>query len=331
MMGIIGTGSFGTALACVLANNNPTNNIFIYGKDEQQLQAIKQHRVNNYYLPDVVLPQNLVAAFDLETLVAKVLDILIVVPSANFTEVMHSLKPLITKKHRIVWATKGLDAASQKFLHQIVEDVLGKSQQYAIISGPSFAREVALGLPTAVAVAANNDDFAKDVIKYFHSKNFRVYASNDIIGVQLGGIIKNIFAVACGIADGLGLGANARAAIITRGLAEMLRLGKVLGAKEKTLIGLAGCGDMVLTCTDDQSRNRRLGLAIGKGKSVEVAQKEIGQALESLSNCVAINNLARTYNIELPIAQEVEAILTNKTEARLALERLMARDPTTEN
>ena len=274
MIGIIGAGSFGTALATILASNTK-DPVYIYGENTEQLKEINEKHTNSHYIPGVPLPKNLEAKFSLEDIVSSVDDVLVVIPSKGFADFLTKLKPLLKPNQRLAWATKGLDAKSNRFLHEVVEDTLGKSINYAVLSGPSFAKEVAQGIPTAVAVASNSSDFSKDLIAKFFSKNFRVYNNNDIIGVQLGGIVKNIFAVACGVSDGLGLGANSRAAIITRGMAEMLRLGKALGASQTTLMGLAGLGDIILTCTDNQSRNRRLGLALGKGNSVESAKKEI--------------------------------------------------------
>lgn len=329
MIGIIGAGSFGTALGAVLARNTKEP-VYIFGQNVKQLEEINSNNTNEQYLPGIKLPANLKAKFELEDIVSSVNDILIVIPSAGFADFVKSLKPTLKQGQRVAWATKGLDAKNHLFLHEVMDNTFGSDFPYAVISGPSFAREVASEIPTAVAIASNSEDFSKELIDRFFSKNFRVYNNNDIVGVQLGGIVKNIFAVACGISDGLGLGANTRAAIITRGMAEMLRLGKALGAKQNTLMGLAGLGDIILTCTDDQSRNRRLGLALGKGNSVESAKNEIGQAVEALDNCSAVCRIGKERNLELPIAETVEAILEGKMSPKDGLLELVSRKPTSE-
>ena len=229
------------------------------------LAQINQQHKNNKYLANIQLPANIIASADLQHVVKKHHDLLLCVPSHAFATLLDTLQPMLTSQHRIAWATKGLDAQSGRFLDYTITNRLPNIHSLAVLSGPSFAMEVAQLLPTAITLAANEVQFGSDLADYLHSNVFRVYNSQDMIGVQLGGVIKNIMAVATGVADGLALGANTRAALITRGLAEMLRLGQALGAKTETLTGLSGLGDLILTCTDNQSRNRRFGLAIGQG------------------------------------------------------------------
>jgi glycerol-3-phosphate dehydrogenase (NAD(P)+) len=249
---------------------------------------------------------------------------LIVVPSQGFRDLLHKLKPLLNEKHLLSWATKGIEVGTGKLLHQVLtEEIPGCF--YAVVSGPTFALEVAKGLPTAMTVAANNVDLARSIAHAFQAGNFRVYTSNDVLGVELGGAIKNVLAIAAGISDGMGFGANARAALITRGLAEIRRLGKKLGAQDETLMGLAGVGDLVLTCTDDLSRNRRLGLALGQGKGIQEAIDEIGQAIEGLKSSHSINLLSETAGVEMPICQHVHAILYQGLSPKTAVSELLAR------
>lgn len=330
MLGVIGAGSWGTALAIVLANNSNLELVPVWARDVKQLQLMQQQRKNFKYLPEVILPDKIVFFNSLQDLLVTAQDILITVPSKAFAAIIQELKPYINSRHRIAWATKGLEATTGEFFSELVARELGQERRAAVLSGPSFAYEVAIGLPTAVTIAANNAVFLSDMAAYFHSNNFRVYTNTDVIGVQLGGIVKNIFAVAAGIAEGLGFGANARAALITRGLVEMQRLGSCLGAKAETLTGLAGLGDMILSCTDNQSRNRRFGLALAEGKTVAEAQQIVGQVVEAVYNTAAICNKAYQFGVEVPITTQINLILQNKTTPQQALENLFARKPNKE-
>lgn len=331
MIGVIGAGSWGTALAVVLAKNTALEFVPLWDRDTPNLQAMQNQRRNPKYLPTIELPGKMVFLDNLQDLVTKVQDIFLVVPSHAFSSVIQEIKPYINKNHRIAWATKGLDATTGSFFSELIQQRLGKNRPCAVLSGPSFAFEVASGLPTAVTIAANDREFLQDMVNYFHVNSFRVYTSNDLIGVQLGGVAKNVYAVAAGIADGLGFGANARAALITRGLAEMQRLGKKLGAAQKTLTGLAGLGDMILTCTDNQSRNRRFGLALAEGKTIDAAQKEIGQVIEAVHNTTTLCEKALAVGVEMPIANQVDLILQNSITPQQAVQNLMARKPVNEN
>lgn len=326
MIAVFGSGSWGTALAAALARNNKSV-ITIWGRDLEVLEQIKTKNINQKYLPNVSLPENLTAEQNLEAILQKNSDILIAIPSKGFVEFIHKIKPYLTKEHRIVWATKGLEPSTGRMLHEVIESELGIKQVYAVLSGPSFALEVAKNLPTAVTIATKNRTFGNDLINYFHCDTFRVYLSDDIVGVQLGGAIKNILAVAAGLSDGLGFGANARAALITRGLAEMMRLGNAMNAKIETLQGLAGVGDVILTCTDDKSRNRRFGLSLAKGVTSNSAQKQVGQVVEAAHNVAELCKLAAENDIELPIAEQVYLVLKEKISPQQAAENLVARKP----
>jgi len=302
----------------------------IWGRETLVLDEIANQHSNHKYLPGVSLPSNLIACDNIAQLLQQAEDLLIAVPSKAFCAMLNLLKPYITPKHRIVWATKGLEPESGRFLHNVVLDDFGPDQKYAILSGPSFATEVARQLPTAVTIATANEDFAKDLLNYFHGDNFRVYLSTDIIGVQVGGVVKNILAVAAGLSDGLGFGANARAALITRGIAEMMRFGLTLGARAETLQGLAGIGDIILTCTDNQSRNRRFGLALAQGKDIDTAQAEIGQVVEAPSNTAEICRIASAHNIEMPIAEQLLQVLLQQITPQQAAYNLISRKPANE-
>lgn len=294
------------------------------------MEGIRQTGNNNRYLPDIKLPKSITACLTLEEALENTKDCLIVVPSHGFKELLVSMKPFISASYRIAWATKGLEPVKGLFLNQVVMDVLGQDRSCAVLSGPSFAKEVAHGLPTAVTVASNDASFLKAVATYFHNDVFSIYTTDDLIGVQLGGVVKNILAVAAGISEGLGFGSNAVAALITRGLAEMMSLGEALGAKRETLMGLAGCGDVILTCTDNQSRNRRLGLALAKGLTETEAAEQIGQAVEAVHNVTQIYRLAKEKHVEMPIAEQVFRIMKEGASPREAVISLFDRSPQSE-
>jgi glycerol-3-phosphate dehydrogenase (NAD(P)+) len=237
------------------------------------------------------------------------------------------LRPHLPNGAGFAWATKGLEPGGGRFLHEVTAEILGAAWPAAVISGPSFAGEVARGLPTAVTVASRDAAHARRVAALLHGSNLRAYTSADVIGVELGGAVKNVLAIAAGIADGLGFGANARAALITRGLAEMARLGLAVGGQRETFMGLAGIGDLVLTCTDDQSRNRRFGLAIGRGETAEAAFAAIGQVVEGAATVREALRLARRHQVEMPITEQVDEVLYHGQDPRRAVEILLARDP----
>lgn len=327
-IGVLGAGSWGTALAIHLAKNN--NPVVLWDIDPSNIDFMQQHRINQRYLPDIVLPESIQFESDLSKL-ASIQDLLVVVPSHAFLSILTKVTELWDKKNlRILWATKGFIPETAQFLSEIAEKVLGKDVPIGAISGPSFAKEVAAGMPTAVTVASKNQVLLDDMQARFHGLAFRVYTAYDLIGVQLGGAVKNVLALAVGMSDGLGYGANARAALITRGLAEMMRLGIKLGAKPETLMGLSGVGDLVLTCTDDQSRNRRMGLKLGKGQAIASIEQEIGQVIEGKQNADLVCMLARKHEIDMPICQIIYDVLFNQLPAKEAVNALLLRPSKTE-
>lgn len=317
---VLGAGSWGTALALTLARNQ--QRILLWDHDVELLETLQKTRCNQRYVPDIVLPDSIVITPSLkDVFVAK--DILVVVPSHAFRSLIQQIKPYLTTEHRLVWATKGMDPDNE-FLHEVIKTHYGAELPIAVISGPSFALEVARGLPTAVAVAATDVTWRHDLCQRFQSPHFKVVPTDDIIGVELGGIVKNVFAIATGIFDGLGFGANARCALLTEALEEMRRLGIVLGARCETLLSLAGLGDLILTCTDDQSRNRRFGLALGAGKTVEQAQADIGQVVEGRHNVAQVYQLAQQHRIDMPIVSAVYQVLQGDKSVKAAAEELIA-------
>jgi glycerol-3-phosphate dehydrogenase (NAD(P)+) len=263
---------------------------------------------------------------DLGDCLDGVRDLLIVVPSHGLRGTLTKALPFLGPDSRVCWATKGFELHSGKLPHQVAAEVLGEERPVAVLSGPTFAKEVAEGLPTAMTIASNNDDFGQALAAAISGKNFRAYTSDDFIGVEVGGAIKNVLAIGAGMCDGLGFGANARIALITRGLVELKRLGVALGAKNETMMGLAGMGDLVLTCTDNLSRNRRMGLALASGMTVEEAQEEIQQVVEGVLAAEAVKEVADKLNIEMPICHQVYRILYEGASPREAVGELMGRE-----
>jgi glycerol-3-phosphate dehydrogenase (NAD(P)+) len=286
---------------------------------------------NARYLPGAAFPSNLTANPDLEACLDGVRDVLVVVPSHGLRDTLTKIKPMLSLDSRVCWATKGFELHSGKLPHQVAAEVLGPERSMAVLSGPTFAKEVGDGLPTAMTIAANDDDFAQELAKALSSDNFRAYTSDDMIGVEVGGAVKNVLAIAAGMSDGLGFGANTRIALITRGLVELMRLGVALGAKEETFMGLACMGDLVLTCTDNLSRNRRMGLALASGMSIEEAKEEIQQVVEGVLAAEAVKEVADDLGIEMPICQQVYQILYEGTSPREAVQALMGRALKPEN
>ncbi|MBK8536241.1 MAG: NAD(P)-dependent glycerol-3-phosphate dehydrogenase [Candidatus Competibacteraceae bacterium] len=322
---VLGPGSWGTALALLLVRNGHT--VRLWGHDPAEIVPLRRERENRRYLPGIPFPPTLMVSADLAEILAGVELALMVVPSHAYAATLARLRPHLPADAGFAWATKGLEPGGGRFLHQVTADILGERWPAAIISGPSFAREVALGLPTAVTVASQDTDHAHRVAALLHGSNLRAYTSADVIGVELGGAVKNVLAIAAGIADGLGFGANARAALITRGLAEMVRLGLAVGGQRETFMGLAGIGDLVLTCTDDQSRNRRFGLAIGRGETAETAFAMIAQVVEGAVTAHEVMRLALQHRVEMPITEQVDQVLHHGQNPRRAVEMLLARDP----
>ena len=321
---VLGAGSWGTALAMLLQRQGvPT---VLWGRDPDAIAAMRESGQNRRYLPDLPLPEGLELSSDLEAAAASAALLLLVTPSHAFAEV---LKRAASRKHAaagVAWATKGFDPFSGRFLHEVAAELLPAGTPLAVITGPSFAQEVARGLPTAVTVHSDTAPFAAEVAQLLHGPAFRAYTGSDVIGAELGGAMKNVLAVATGVADGMKLGLNARAGMITRGLNEMLRLNAALGGRPETIMGLAGVGDLVLTCTGDLSRNRRLGMALGRGTPLDQAVAEIGQVVESVESVNQVTRLARAHGLDLPIAEQVRRLLAQEVTPAEALSALLARE-----
>lgn len=321
---VLGAGSWGTALAVSLARNGqPTT---LWGRDAAQMSQLAATGFNQRYLPGIQLPQSLQISHDLAVSAPQARDFLLAVPSHVFRASLEQIAPFLKSDSRLIWATKGFEPGSGKLLHQIADDVFGERFPVAVISGPTFAAEVAKGLPTAVTIASPDDEFAAELALRLRSDSFRAYTSQDMVGVEVGGAVKNVLAIAAGISDGLGFGANARAALITRGLNEVMRLGVALGGQRETLMGLAGLGDLVLTCTDDQSRNRRFGLALGRGQDLAAARRSIAQVIEGASAAQEVRRLAQTLGIEMPITEQVYQVLYHGRAPREAVGLLLQRE-----
>ena len=321
---VLGAGSWGTALASLLARNGFATTI--WGRDVAQIENINTHHENTRYLPGITLPENLKASTNLIATVSDADFILVVTPSHAFNETLLALAPYRKQGVGVAWATKGFELGSGRFLHEVAEQILGKEVPLAVVTGPSFAKEVVLGLPTAVTVHSDHVEFAQMVAEALHGPSFRAYTGNDMMGAELGGAMKNVLAVATGIADGMNLGLNARAGLITRGLNEMLRLNHALGGRAETLMGLAGLGDLVLTSTGDLSRNRRLGLALGKGQSINEAVAAIGQVVESIQTSDEVMRLAKRFEMDLPISALVHKVLHQEITPQEGLKIILSRE-----
>jgi len=325
---VLGAGSWGTALAALIARHGHATTL--WGRDAATITTITQRRENPRYLPGIALPDGLNASTDLAAAVADVELVLVVVPSHAFAETLRALAPLRPIGAGVAWATKGFEPGSGRLLHEVAAELLGPAVPLAVVTGPSFAKEVAIGLPTALTVHSAPADFAQQVADVLHGPAFRAYTGCDLRGAELGGAMKNVLAVATGVADGMQLGLNARAGLITRGLNEMLRLNRAIGGQPETLMGLAGLGDLVLTCTGDLSRNRRLGLALGQGQSLAEAVSAIGQVVESVQTADEVMRLAGRHGVELPIAEAVHAVLHGRLTPAEGLRQLLAREQKSE-
>jgi glycerol-3-phosphate dehydrogenase (NAD(P)+) len=331
---VLGAGSWGTALAALIVRHG--NPVTLWGRDRATIAAISERHENPRYLPGIALPESLRATTNIADSLEGADLVLVVVPSHAFAETLHAVAPHRPAHAGVAWATKGFEPGSGRFLHEVADDILDNGRldngrrhegvPLAVVTGPSFAKEVAAGLPTALTVHSDSADFAQQVADVLHGPAFRAYTGDDMLGAELGGAMKNVLAVATGVADGMQLGLNARAGLITRGLNEMLRLNAAIGGKAETLMGLAGLGDLVLTCTGDLSRNRRLGLALGRGHSLEDAVREIGQVVESVQTADEVMRQAERHGIELPISSAVRAVLHGEITPADGLRQLLARE-----
>ncbi len=317
---LLGAGSWGTAVAIHLAQMG--HQVLLWGHKPKHVAQMQKDQANHQYLPGVAFPATLIPMENLNECVQQADEVIIAVPSHAFAALLAQLQQPLDG---LSWLTKGVDPLSHQLLHQLVAQRFGAAFPVAVISGPSFAKEVARFLPTALTIASNNASFQQKIHQLLHYGNVRAYLSDDLIGVQLCGAVKNILAIACGISDGLGYGANAKAALITRGLAEMTRLGLSFGARQETFLGLAGVGDLVLTCTDNQSRNRRFGLLLGQGQSIDEAEQHIGQVVEGKYNAAQICALAQEQQIEMPICEQINALLKKECTPEEVVLQLMNR------
>lgn len=322
---VLGAGSWGTALGLLLCRNG--HQVRLWSHEAAQIDALLRDGENRQFLPGFPLPPALTPTTSLDEALAGATDYLLVVPSHAFRQMLTTLAGRLPNDSGIAWATKGLEPKTGQLLHHVAHEVLGATRPLAVVSGPSFALEVARGLPTAVTVAANHTAFADRIARLLHSERFRAYTSSDMIGVEVCGAAKNVLAIATGIADGLGFGANTRAALITRGLTELTRIGTALGGRAETFTGLAGMGDLVLTCTDNQSRNRRMGLALARGMRVTEALAEIGQEVEGVVTALSVHTLAAALGIEMPISEQVYRVLYEQVSPEQATAALLEREP----
>ena len=321
---VLGAGSWGTALAALCARHGRATTL--WGRDPAQVAAMAATRRNERYLPGIDLPDTLAFGSDLDACIAAADLLLVVVPSHSFPALLQHVAAHRRAGVGVAWATKGFELGSGRFLHEVAADALGAEVPTAVVTGPSFAREVAIGLPTAVTVHSEHAAFAQQVAGLLHGPTFRAYTGSDMLGAELGGAMKNVLAVATGVSDGMQFGMNARAGLITRGLNEMLRLNAALGGRAETLMGLAGLGDLVLTCTGDLSRNRRLGLALGRGDSIDAAVAAIGQAVESIQTADEVMRLADRHALDLPISALVARMLHREITPAEGVRLLLARE-----
>ena len=326
---VLGAGSWGTALAIQFARSGrPT---VLWGRAEDDPAELARARRNERYLPGAVFPPSLVVEPDLAKAIASGNDLLLAVSSSAFRIVLQQVKPLLGGRARVAWASKGFELSTGKLPHQVAREVLGPGVPIAVLSGPTFAREVGAGLPTAIAVASPDAEFALQLARSVSAGNFRAYTQSDIVGVEIGGAVKNVIAIAAGGSDGMGYGSNSRVFLITRGLAEMVRLGVALGARQETLMGLAGLGDLVLTCTDDQSRNRRFGRALASGTPIDQAIAEIGQVVEGYHAAKAVYMVAKKLGVDMPICESVYRVLYEGMSIPDIAQSMLQREVTAEN
>ncbi|HUQ25733.1 MAG TPA: NAD(P)H-dependent glycerol-3-phosphate dehydrogenase [Burkholderiales bacterium] len=316
---VLGAGAWGTAMACVLGARLE---VALWARDAQQARTLAQSRRNERYLRGIEIPAAVTVTGDLAAATAGISLALAATPVAGLRDLLRSLNP----QQPLVWLCKGFEEGSGALPHEIAAEVLGDNARCGALSGPSFAEEVARGLPCALTLASRDAAFAREAAAIVHGGRMRVYYSADLIGVEIGGAVKNVMAIAAGISDGLGLGLNARAALITRGLAEIARLGTALGAAPETLMGLAGAGDLILTATGDLSRNRRVGVELARGKALAEILKDLGHVAEGVRSAKEVSNLAKKKGIEMPVTEAVNAVLEGQLKPAAAVERLLSRD-----
>lgn len=320
---VVGAGSWGTALAIQFAREGRSS--LLWGRDTAQRSELRRDRVNQRYLPGARFPDGLEVVDDLDAALHKTRLVLLAVPSHGFRQTLEAVRDGLLPNAPVAWATKGFELATGHLPHVVAHEILGANRPLAVLSGPTFAKEVGAGLPTAMTVAANDVRFAQELAERISGDSFRAYTSSDMVGVEVGGAVKNVLAIGAGLSDGLGFGANTRIALITRGLVEMTRLGVALGAQKETFMGLAGMGDLVLTCTDNQSRNRRFGLAIAQGASIARAQADIGQVVEGVFAAKSVIGVSKTLGVNMPICASIHRVVHEGLEPHMAVKELMGR------
>lgn len=329
VIAVLGAGSWGTALALQLDRSGSRS--ILWGRDAEQISQIRSSRRNSRYLPEIEIPASIELETDIAAAVKAADHVLLVPPSHAFAATIKAIREVLAAGQGVAWACKGFEPGSGRLLHQVAAELLPPGTPLVIVTGPSFAKEVAMNLPTAVTVAGSDSRFTSIMAAALHGGRFRAYTSDDMIGAEFGGATKNVMAVATGICDGMQLGDNARAALITRGLAEMMRLGTALNARPETLMGLAGAGDLILTCTGDLSRNRQLGLLLGQGKTLGQALDEIGQVVEGVNSAAEVQRLANRHKITMPISEQVNGIIHRGWNPVEGVARLLAREQKAEH
>ena len=320
---VLGAGAWGTALAIAFAAKHA---VTLWSREEDVAADLRSTRENHRFFPGYRLPETVLVDTGFDTAVAAADCLLVATPIAGLRPTLERLRALGATQP-VLWVCKGFEAGSGKLPHQVVAEVLGPQAVCGALSGPSFAEEVAAGQPTAVSLAASHPAFAREAARELHTSRLRIYANDDLVGVEVGGAVKNVLAIATGVCDGLGFGLNSRAALMTRGLAEIARLGLALGAQRETFMGLAGMGDLILTCTGDLSRNRRVGLALAQNKSLPEILEELGHVAEGVYTAREVARLAAEHGVDMPISSAVAAVLDGRLSALQAVEALMARDP----
>lgn len=326
-LAVLGAGAWGTALAIVFARHNT---VTLWAHDAAHAAEVAATRVNTRYLPNYTLPDEITLTAQLPQALAGADLLIIATPVAGLRPMLRALKAITMQLPAIVWVCKGLEAGSSLLPHQVVGEELSNDSQYGVLSGPSFAQEVAAGLPTAVVVASDDATFARCIAQSLHSPLLRLYANDDLVGVEIGGAVKNVLAIATGVADGLSFGLNARAALITRGLAEITRLAVALGAKQQTMMGLAGTGDLILTCTSNLSRNRQVGLQLAKRQPLHEILAQLGHVAEGVATAREVLKMAERFAVDMPITAAICEILYEGAEPERVVEGLLDRAPKAE-
>ena len=323
---VLGAGAWGTAVSI---NQAERHQVALWARDPTSAASMQAQRINQRYLPGERLPHQLAITSDLDGALDGAELVMIAVPASGLREMFRRLKES-SPRPALIWLCKGFEPRHGQLPHQVCAQELGDVPDCGVLSGPSFAQEVARGLPTAVTLASRSSDFARAAVSALHSVSFRVYSSDDVIGVEVAGAVKNVMAIASGISDGLHYGLNARAALITRGLAEIRRLGVALGGRAETFMGLAGAGDLILTCTGDLSRNRQVGLQLARGNPLSNVLADLGHVAEGVNTAPELKRLAATLGVDMPITTAVCRVLDDHTQARAAADELLQRQPKSE-